>query len=321
MKLANVPKFTGILFLSLVSAVLVGVVSPPAGAEATRSRSLPSPTYAQATKDPDWIETPSGLVNKSCVHRVPPGATVAADGSIIDGDVVTRVKRCPYAGPVRPANSPKSARPDARTPSTGGWWIDSWWHHSWLSGISANWSVPSAPTDRVDQTLFFFPSLETETAKSIVQPVLQWGASAAGGGQYWSIGSWYVTGNSSYYSTLSRAYSGDSLTGKVALGTCASDGGNCEGYIHLWDNTRGYGTSLDVSTPAAWTNAQSGVMENYGVSSCTMLPASGWIQFSSVVVTNGAYQQVDPSFYLDRASGSCNSRGSLTQTTMNIAWN
>jgi hypothetical protein len=52
----------------------------------------------------------------------------------------------------------------------------------------------------------------------ILQPVLQYGPSAAGGGQYWSIASWYLYTDTSdvdhaYYTTLIEVSSGDPLTG------------------------------------------------------------------------------------------------------------
>ena len=45
-------------------------------------------------------------------------------------------------------------------------------------------------------------------------PALQWGPSAAGGGEYWSVASWYVGGTSgaSFTASLVPVNAGDELT-------------------------------------------------------------------------------------------------------------
>jgi len=52
---------------------------------------------------------------------------------------------------------------------------------------------------------------------SIIQPVLQWGSSAAGGGQYWAIASWFVGGAHTVYSDLKQVSSGDTIYGNMTL--------------------------------------------------------------------------------------------------------
>ena len=42
------------------------------------------------------------------------------------------------------------------------------------------------------RTIFLFNGIQNST--SIYQPVLQWGPSAAGGGNFWTVASWYVDG-------------------------------------------------------------------------------------------------------------------------------
>jgi hypothetical protein len=86
-----------------------------------------------------------------------------------------------------------------------------------ISHFRTTWDVPADPTNYDSQTLFIFNSLEPATT-GILQPVLQYGPSAAGGGQYWSIASWYLYTDTSdvdhaYYTTLIEVSSGDPLTG------------------------------------------------------------------------------------------------------------
>src|ERR1035438_9024047 len=49
----------------------------------------------------------------------------------------------------------------------------------------------------------------------IYQPVLQWGSSAAGGGNYWAVASWYADGQGgqAFYSSLVRVNPGQVLVG------------------------------------------------------------------------------------------------------------
>lgn len=58
-----------------------------------------------------------------------------------------------------------------------------------LTEFSTEWVVPEEPTEKEDQIIFYFPGLH-EVA--ILQPVLQWGKSAIGGGSFWNVASWYV---------------------------------------------------------------------------------------------------------------------------------
>lgn len=74
-----------------------------------------------------------------------------------------------------------------------------------FSQFLGTFSVPDAPAEYNGQTLFMFTGLQnsnwvpgpdspTPPADfEIIQPVLQFGPSAGGGGGYWTLASWYVT--------------------------------------------------------------------------------------------------------------------------------
>lgn len=61
-----------------------------------------------------------------------------------------------------------------------------------ISSFATTWKVPAAPTTNHQQTIFLFNSIEPASGNAILQPVLQYGPSAAGGGSYWAVASWYV---------------------------------------------------------------------------------------------------------------------------------
>jgi len=58
--------------------------------------------------------------------------------------------------------------------------------------FTADWIVPPEPADKAGQTIFLFTGLQN--TRFILQPVLQWGPSFAGGGAFWSIANWYTDG-------------------------------------------------------------------------------------------------------------------------------
>jgi len=83
-----------------------------------------------------------------------------------------------------------------------------------INYFTTTWTVPNSPTTNHGQTLFIFNGLETTSGSDILQPVLQWGPSAAGGGSYWAIANWFVS--SGFYAVqlpLITVSSGTSLQG------------------------------------------------------------------------------------------------------------
>ncbi len=65
--------------------------------------------------------------------------------------------------------------------------------------------------------IFLFSGIQNSTM--IYQPVLQWGESAAGGGNYWAVASWYVDGQGgiALHSSLVQVNPGDTLVGVMTL--------------------------------------------------------------------------------------------------------
>lgn len=85
--------------------------------------------------------------------------------------------------------------------------------------FSAKWIVPSPPKMN-DQLLYLFTALmgwdvmdNGNYFNHILQPVLQWGLSPAGGGNYWAINNWYVNDQGFFYDSLIVVNSGDILQG------------------------------------------------------------------------------------------------------------
>jgi hypothetical protein len=214
------------------------------------------PTMPLASEDAYRV-TPLGLVRAGCVHEVEDGAEVGRD----DYD----------------------ACDDAPTPTVNGWVEAAWWDApSTPTKLSTTWTVPPAPTTYHGQTVFFFPSFEPAAGGRIVQPVLQYGPSAAGGGQYWAIASWYV-GTSTVHSTLQQVNAGDTITGTMTTtGDCST--GSCKFVIVTRDVTSSHSRTLSVYETEPYTAVQAGVLEAYQINACSDLPAATTTKFSKLVV-------------------------------------
>ena len=82
-------------------------------------------------------------------------------------------------------------------PSLGrGWIAFAHWRNEGSEAISSFrsvWRVPPEPETRSGQTIFLFLAMQDTIPMTLV-PALQWGPSAAGGGEYWSVASWYIGG-------------------------------------------------------------------------------------------------------------------------------
>lgn len=252
--------------VATIATIAGAVAANPAEAWSSPDR-LALPSFAAASKSSDWLPTPAGLVYRGCTHALPEGAYVNAAGNIVAGRSVIRVRTCPYGGLVIPDSS------DTTTPYTGGWWLDSWWTSpSWLSRIQAEWTVPRNPTSN-GATVFYFPSLENYAGTAILQPVVQWGPSAAGGGNSWGMAVWYInTSGTAYHSTLYPVLPGNIVDGSLESGGCSSDGSGCIWTMTISDGNIGSSSQRTVITPDIWRSAQGGVMEVYNASACSQLP-------------------------------------------------
>ena len=104
-------------------------------------------------------------------------------------------------------------------PALGSGWIayGSWTNNTGrpISLFRSTWTVP--PETLTHSGKPSSCSTGSTISTTIYQPVLQ-GASAAGGGPYWSVASWYVDGaGGPGILTLVRVYLGDVLTGIMTL--------------------------------------------------------------------------------------------------------
>ncbi|HEY2704344.1 MAG TPA: hypothetical protein VGL20_11690 [Candidatus Dormibacteraeota bacterium] len=166
------------------------------------------------------------------MHRIEPGTILDGAGTQLrrlhpSGAVLEdfgSLPQRPGGEPLMPGNvvhHPPGAAAARTVPAFGSGWITyaSWTNDTGtpVSNFTTTWVVPPAPSTRSGQTIFLFNGIQNSTM--IYQPVLQWGASAAGGGDYWAVASWYVdgAGGPAFHSDLVAVNPGDVLVGVMSL--------------------------------------------------------------------------------------------------------
>lgn len=162
-----------------------------------------------------------------------------------------------------------------------GWVAYAVWMNTNIKAINqftANWIVPSAPVVTANQTIFLFIGMQN--TEFILQPVLQWGKSAAGGGDYWSISNWYTDGkeSSTCYTDPVRVEPGQTLRANIQL---LAQVDRSFTYMALFENYPGLKLEKDDVIELLYANV---VLESYRVTSANQYPADGPASINDVRV-------------------------------------
>lgn len=217
----------------------------------------------------ETVLTPFGRRPISKVHRIPVGGRLAHVGKeihLIDAndDVIHRAH-------------PGDSIP--RVPQASGWITYASWYYNKTSppikDFITTWTVPPNPATNHGQTLFLFNSIEPASFNAIIQPVLQWGPSYAGGGPHWSVASWYLVGSSTYVTSLTNVSVGASLEGVIDLTSYSGTSFNYRSYFAY------IGNSLLTVTNAAELQWATETLESYGVTQNSDYP-KGSTPFDSI---------------------------------------
>lgn len=180
--------------------------------------------------------TPGGLMPKANVHAVPRGGRVhhtdtevhliAANGTILHSAPLT--KR-PTTIHMPPLEMSKAADAIQQRGLQSGYVAYSYWKNSGaanLNTFSTTWTVPPVPHLQDGELIYIFNALvPSSDFTAILQPVLQFGYSPAGGANFWAVASWYLVGAQTYYTPIWDVNSGDSVTGVMSLKNTTTSGG------------------------------------------------------------------------------------------------
>lgn len=242
------------------------------------------------------VLTPGGFRPKGFVHAIDPdhALTQLDTGEFamreISTNKITHFAK-PPAGQAQfaahgPQGAPKGSQAPPPGPLTNGWQTYGWWDSvsKSLTDFSTVWTVPPAPHTSSGQTVFVFNGIQNTGANyGILQPVLQWGPSAAGGGTYWAVASWYVTsGGHAFHSNLVRVNAGTKLEGVMKqTGVSGVKYNYSSTFVGI------AGTTLAVSNIALlhWANE---TLECYGLTKCSDLPATPDTAMKDIEIKIGA---------------------------------
>src|SRR5215470_726147 len=131
------------------------------------------------------VLTPGGYRHPSLVHRVEPGHAL---------QFAREQARFVNLSTKAAIDVPRADASLAVVPALGSGWIAyAYWNNGTgnsLTSFRTIWKVPPPPKTDSGQTIFLFNGIENYGANyGILQPVLQWGPSTAGGGSFWTIAS------------------------------------------------------------------------------------------------------------------------------------
>jgi hypothetical protein len=250
----------------------------------------------------NYVSTPNGFLYRDCIYTIHQGDRVSDQGVITYADGTT--KRLPACSHAPLDNYTFLTRwANSGNPLVGTWVENAWWSGPILGGLAATFRVPPSPQPsqpgQAEALIYLFPGLEDQS--TILQPVLQYGESAAfpDNGGKWIAASWYCCpGGNGYHTDPIKVSPGDEITGTITA-TCV----NCQDPVSPclittcnWSvmtsaataTGRSAVTLLAGPVTGSFQKAVGGVLETYGLINCAQLPPSGSTVFSDISVTNRA---------------------------------
>lgn len=253
----------------------------------------------EAAVERGWAQIPGELIRPDCVHEIPNGARVEVENGKITGDVtmkgtiIAHYDACSEAAvSTRSQESAQVSAQKLHDPGTGNGWVEG---DEWKASLSSTdnidylggiWTVPTYP-ELDGAVLYIFNGIEPTNRAWLLQPVLQFGLTPAGGGNYWGIASWIVNDTGyAFHSPLVTVYPGDVISGYTWLTSTSGSTNYWE--VVAQDTNSGFYSWIAVSNSVQhWTLAFRGVLEAYNVTSCSQFPSNKRIFFSDSEVAHG----------------------------------
>lgn len=225
----------------------------------------------------ELILTPGGLRPKSLVHEVREGEVLRAVKGV--------VHRTDRSKKTFRASSKVNLQLDRTAALGSGWIADAFWNNGTgnsITSFTTTWVVPQPPATNSGQLIYLFNGIQNYGANyGILQPVLQWGDSPAGGGPFWAVANWYVTsGGQAFHTPIVQVAPGDQLTGVMTL---TGQSGSSFSYDSEFV---GIGTTLSIQNIAEllWANE---TLEAYGITQCSDYPPGGVAYTGIGIQTSG----------------------------------
>ncbi|XQA73370.1 hypothetical protein ACM9XA_18220 [Xanthomonas sacchari] len=327
--------------LGLSASALAQTAAPDA--RLARVGALPAAHKPTNVPD-DYIQTPFGYFAPACVRQVHRSDRVLADGALQHADGAreqaqacsqdnftpngTRVHpdgRGLDGQPIRAGAALRAARARGAVPPPI--------THDWVQSaidvtgnkmgrIVASWTVPQNPTNVAQQTVYFFPGMQSDDP-TILQPVLGY----RGYNDSWDLSSWNCCQDGMvWHSDFIAARAGDRIVGDT-YATC-NNGLPCTN----WNvDTRNVTTGQSVRLSTTYDiNSRThlvvgGALEVYAVDSCDQYPPDGSITFDAIGVYDYRMQKVASPAWVSYSDSSgldvqCNYAVDTTATSATISY-
>jgi len=174
------------------------------------------------------ISTPNGMKPASHVHEVPSGSMIT-----FNGDRTTYVTK----GDKLLLTVIDNGQKKTQVPGLPDRWLESAQMASQqnIGYFSADWNVPSEPTNKGSQIIYLFNSLRSPD--KIIQPVLAWGRDSV---QSWRGAGWAASSADEYHSTLINVNPGHTINGVMNYNSGSWT-------VTFTDTTTGQATALGIS--------------------------------------------------------------------------
>ena len=231
------------------------------------------------------VQTPFGLADPSRIHYIDNNQYIHFDDDsihIINKSSGTITRTHPIAIEEEKGDSRDSSIKGDLNPQNG-WITYAYGHLAYtatpISLFSTDFQVPSPPKTETNQLIYIFSGLGGfDTISHIIQPVLQWGKSPSGGGGYWAICNWYVTGDLHYfYDSLIRVSPGSRLTARVVK---IAEENNRFSYNSSF---AGYGEGLTIKNLPKLETLYI-TFEGYNIKGCYEYPGDEKVRFTNIQI-------------------------------------
>ena len=251
----------------------------------------PAGPHRPAVVPANFVVTPFGYFDPSCVRTLATGDHLRTDGRVqhANGTLDAAALTCsqPHylqSGLRVDAKQPAQTAGTGATPTINGWIesasVNTGSDSTAYGELTANWIVPRNPATDDGQTVYEFPGFEDiDNTQSILQPVLGYNSGA------WTIASWNccisgVTTNSAAV----QVTPGDQIYGTVTS-NCGAGSLTCDTWnVNTEDLNSGQSTALN-DTPSegqVFNWAFGGVLEVYGINACSDLPPDGQTTYTQI---------------------------------------
>ncbi|KAJ7334807.1 hypothetical protein DFH08DRAFT_1019419 [Mycena albidolilacea] len=174
-----------------------------------------------ASANVENVLVPGGYRAKANIHAIPARGSLVLVGNEIhvlaaNGTIMDKVPSrhdTPARG--KPGQLPLTPRTQTG-PIAYAYWANA--PCAWpISSFATTWEVPPVPETNNGQTLFLYNHIEPNLEAEVLQAVLQYGASAAGGGSFWSVSILYSRGLEVFATPSFPVNPGVTLNGNITL--------------------------------------------------------------------------------------------------------